>query len=74
MNNVHYLDNIMTDISGKELTTNRQEEFGKYSWIKPALVMGASGAAIVGVIMTAPYILETIQSVFMFLMFFGLLV
>jgi hypothetical protein len=49
------------------------QEFGKYSWIKPALVMAAIATSIVGVIMTAPYILETIQSVFMFLMFFGLL-
>lgn len=51
----------------------KTKELGKYSWIKPALVMAASATAIVGVIMTAPYILETIQSVFMFLMFFGLL-
>ena len=50
-----------------------EEEFGKYSWIKPALVMGAIGASIIGIIMSAPYMLETIQSVFMFLMFFGLL-
>jgi hypothetical protein len=35
--------------------------------------MAAIATSIVGVIMTAPYILETIQSVFMFLMFFGLL-
>ena len=49
------------------------ENFGKYSWIKPALIMGAIGASIVGVIMAAPYILETIQAVFLFLMFFGLL-
>lgn len=67
------MENSMTDISGKETTTNSQEKFGKYSWIKPALVMGASCAAIVGIIMTAPYILETIQAVFLFLMFFGLL-
>ena len=50
-----------------------EKEFGKYSWIKPALVMGAIGASITGIIMAAPFILETIQTVFLFLMFFGLL-
>lgn len=49
------------------------EEFGKYSWIKPALVMGAIGVSIYGIIIAAPYILETIQAVFLFLMFFGML-
>ncbi len=50
-----------------------EKQFGKYSWIKPALIMGAIGASIVGIIMAAPHILETIQAVFLFLMFFGLL-
>ncbi len=60
-------------IKDSEYFEETTKEFGKYSWIKPALVMGAIGASIVGVIMAAPYILETIQAVFLFLMFFGLL-
>ena len=49
------------------------EEFGKYSWIKPALVMSGIAASIYSVILAAPYIIETIEAVFLFLMFFGLL-
>ena len=49
------------------------EEFGKFSWIKPALVMGGIAASIYGLILAAPHILETIQAVFLFLMFFGML-
>ncbi len=64
---------MTNQIKGNDYFDAETKEFGKYSWIKPALVMAAIATSIVGVIMTAPYILETIQSVFMFLMFFGLL-
>ena len=64
---------MSNEIKDQDYFNSETEKFGKYSWIKPALVMAAIGVSIVGIIMSAPYMLETIQSVFMFLMFFGLL-
>jgi len=60
-------------IKDQDYFNAEKEEFGKYSWIKPALVFAAIGMSIYGIIVTAPYLLETIQAVFLFLMFFGLL-
>lgn len=50
-----------------------EEEFGKYSWIKPAAVMGVLGFSAYAIISVAPYLLEAIQELFMFLIFFGML-
>lgn len=63
----------MTDIFERPQVNKNNAEFGKYSWIKPALVFAAIGASIYGIIVSAPYLVQMIEEVFMFLMFFGLL-
>lgn len=63
----------MSDITNPVNKPETQREFGKYSWIKPALVFGAIGVSIYGVMINAPYLIQMIEEVFMFLIFFDLL-
>ena len=73
MNDVHKWSVIMPNTIKSPECFEEAEEFGKYSWIKPALIMSGIAVSIYGVILTAPYIMETIEAVFLFLMFFGML-
>lgn len=50
-----------------------EQTFGNYSWLKPALVLGGIGVSIYGLFWMLPFLLETIQAVFLYLMFFGML-
>ncbi len=63
----------MPDKQEKKLLVEAEPTFGKNSWVKPTVVLSGIGVSLYRLFLVLPVLLETIQAIFLYLMFFDML-